>query len=168
MTKEYNGIVFELRPFNIKTKEAYTQIVLTIDRIYKSLIKAREIDISLLDKYTYRLNELQTAFSQLRALENLNEDQKTQLENLEKSLNDLKATMINDKEYQETLNEVNTCYTEATLKVCQSIELIKPFMESVLIGDLTKLDWETDFFIDEFCAEVLKVFFSYAMSNKRK
>lgn len=163
----YNGIEYQLRPFNLKTKKAYTSIVLTIDKLTKGLIKARKLNLDVLSRYDRRLTELQTAYSQLKAIENPSEEQVKHIDTLTESLDKLNETIKNDTEYQETLNEHNLAYTEATLNVCQTEELIRPFIESVLIGDLSKLDWENDWALDEFCQSVLMDFFSFVAKNRK-
>lgn len=160
MTVKYKDIEYELRPFDIDTKKAFSLVVFEIDALKKIYLEG--FDLSVKDNLDKQINVKEIAIKQLEALGNKTEEQVIQLDNLKKSLEEIYA----NAEYKKCVDILNDAHVRALSYVCLTKEIMRPFLNAVLIGDLTKLEW--DWNINEFCQEVLMSFFFFQMKSRNE
>jgi len=161
----FNGAEFRLKKIDLSLKGAIDPI--KREQANLEFEYTKDIDKTKIRKYQRRIEELSLALSQMNEKKSsgkLNEKDTAYIDKLQNSFFEVNGQYENDNEAQGIAEMIRYHKQEAYEKACSNVELIQPFFETVLEGDLSKLDY-TDIKISLFAMQVVSDFFFIMSSN---
>lgn len=172
-TYSFNGVEFTTERNVLKTQNAYINLQMYMAELLK--LFTADLDMSAVAPYNQRLKDINDKNKQDKSdLKKLESEETLNTELIEKIKaelvkNQIELAKINDEfGNDETAKAQQTEYNLKIYYVNESIagsETAKVFLESYLIGDLSKLDYEDPKVID-FTKEVINDFFLSRLPNR--
>lgn len=152
---EYNGAKFTVKPYSIEMAMAYNDYI-EPNRSAYLLNFSNKIDRAYLAKFTDRIDELKETIDSFD--EDLNDEQAQSKAKFEAELKEAEQAYDNDAHAQEIRHLIETLEQNALRVALKDRNCTQPFFETVLSGDMAKLDYTgPDFII--FGLKVLTAFF---------
>jgi hypothetical protein len=154
----FNGIEYKLKENNLAINQASIPLLIKYRKLQAEYLD--DIDISLVNAYDNRINELETAVKQLKELDNEQE-----VIDAEERLKEVKEQKANDEEVQIIAKMKNDIEALILTELSLDTVLMSKLFSKILIGDTSKIDYEhSDYRM--FAMEVLAGFFTLMQLNK--
>jgi len=154
----FNGIEYKLKENNLAINQASIPLLIKYRKLQAEYLD--DIDISLVNAYDNRINELETAVKQLKELDNEQE-----VIDAEERLKEVKEQKANDEEVQIIAKMKNDIEALILTEISLDTVLMSKLFSKILIGDTSKIDYEhSDYRM--FAMEVLAGFFTLMQLNK--
>lgn len=166
----FNGIEYTIKDNSLAIDQASIPLLVKYRKLRGDYLD--DIDTSAIQYYDKQIDHLETAISQLKALDenDIFKDEQTngqRIIELETQLKEVKEQKANDEEVQIISKMRNDIEALILTELALDTELMGKLFSKILIGDLSKIDYKhTDY--KQFAVNVLVNFFLIMQSSKQK
>lgn len=164
-TYKYKELEFTLKPFNLDMMNRQGRLL----KEYERLSAKENIDLRRDFEKEFKMkDELEKSISRFeQALETLPPGNEAERERLQGLLDAKREEYETDGTIQILKKLLKDTEGSNLILLITNREIIKPFIDEVLIGDVNSIDWE-DENVAKFIGEVVLDFFTYSQTSKQK
>jgi predicted house-cleaning noncanonical NTP pyrophosphatase (MazG superfamily) len=137
-TYNYKGLEFRLKDNDLELLKNAAPLLIKYRKLLHEYTK--DIDMSEVNTYRDRMNELSTAASQL--IDSDDAADKERAEELMAKLNETESEFEENTKAMSLMRLYNDCEGFVLLELIADVNFMKPFMQKILTGPVDKLNFE--------------------------
>jgi hypothetical protein len=139
-TYNYKGMEFRLKDNDLELLKNAAPLLIKYRKLVHEYTK--DIDMTEVNLYKEKVNELSTAASQLIGSED--EAERNRADEIMLKLNETEMEFEKDTKALSLMKLYNDCEGFVLLELIADVKFMKPFMNRILEGPLDKLDFEDE------------------------